>query len=91
MQRMPPANDVRMLLKSLEKLFPGFHRDSDARAMALIAIAQALGSVVTWTLHREGEKRAERALRMVYAMAFDTACKGDAMLRDREEESRGEV
>lgn len=81
---MPSPGNVRAVLKSVEDNFPRFNADPEMRAMAVLGLAQCVGAVVAWVLHHEGQERAERALRVIYAMGYDTALKGDAMLRQRE-------
>jgi hypothetical protein len=83
-RKMPEPGSVRLVLTAVERNFPNFHSDPEMRKMALIALGQCVGAVAGWTFHLEGPDSCEKALRMIYAMAFHTAEQADAHLRDRQ-------
>ena len=84
MRKVPSPGNIRQILDAVEKSFPRFNVDSEMRAMALVGLAQCVGVVATHILNRQGEVALEKGLKMVYAMAYDGALRGNAALRDRD-------
>lgn len=84
--RPPNPGNVMLVLNAVQKAFPNFAQDHEMRTGALIGLAQVVGMVAAWTHNKQGPEATEKALQMVYAMAFATAQRGDALLREKDAE-----